>query len=126
MIVSVVEPVLQRTNPSSVPNTNIATITNQSYWICSSDQISEISTILGIASRGAWTKPRNINPRNKSSSPIGAAITIAIHNQMSEPSAWAERRMASIHGDTISWPTANDSASTKTIQTARPATVITI
>lgn len=86
-----VEPVRQRTKPRNKPNTNISVTSSKSYWICCRDQISEISTILGTASRGALTKPRNMNPRNRTSSLIGAAITIASYNQMSEPSAWAER-----------------------------------
>ncbi len=70
-MVSMVEPLAQRSQPSISPNTKICAMTYQSYWRWMSAQSSEVTTMTGQASRGVRSQPRNRKPRNRISSPIG-------------------------------------------------------
>jgi hypothetical protein len=122
MIVSVVEPVRQRTNPNSSPVTKRAANSYQTGGKCINDQTNDIDTMLGTASRGLRTKPRNTNPRNKSSSWIDPAMIIPTHIQTNEPSVIAERTNSTCLGSTTSRPSTKARASVSPIRRARATT----
>src|ERR1017187_49027 len=88
-MVRMVEPLAQRIHPSSRPNTKIWLMVYQSYCTWMSAHSSEVTTITGQTSRGERSQPRNRNPRNKISSPIGVNTTMASHSQISQPPALA-------------------------------------
>src|SRR4051812_28587344 len=63
-MVSSVEPVRHRIQPSRIPPRKICRMPNQSYWMCITDQAAEVSRMAGQIARGEVAQPRNRKPRN--------------------------------------------------------------
>src|SRR5437868_14293933 len=91
MMVSKVEPLAQRIQPSSRPMQKICASVNASYCTCIAVQADDVAIIAPETPSHDALKPRNRKPRNAISSLIGATITTARKNNGSEPDVHADK-----------------------------------
>src|SRR2546421_11044438 len=76
-MVSVVEPLRQRSQPNSMPMQNVCKLPNQSYCVCAAEKTSDVNSSVPGTPSGETAHPRSTKPPQRVFSPAHAATTTA-------------------------------------------------